>query len=1046
MNSPKKEPENSDPISQTMNRRLIALKTAVAVSIAVLLASCSHHENNDIIKDGFLNPPDSARPGVYWYFMDGNLNREAMTSDLESMKKAGIGYALFLEVNVGVPRGKIDFLSEEWQDLFKHAVKEAERLGIKIVLGSGPGWAGSGGPWVTPAQSMIHLVASDTTVSGPAEFKGNLKVPKPKIPFFGETSLTQTLKQQRDNWYEDVVVLAFPEPVFNRKISGIDEKALYYRAPFTSQPGVLPYIPSYASYQETKGSGINQNEILDLSDKLQPDGRLNWTIPPGKWTILRFVKRNNGAVTRPAPAPGLGFECDKFDTVSLDAHYNAYAGKLITKVQPLKDKTGGGWTMIHIDSWEMGSQNWSSDFREQFKHRRGYDPLPFLPVYTGLIVNNPETSERFLWDMRQTSSELIIENHAGRFKDLGKRNGFRLSIEPYDMNPASDLDLGGVADVPMCEFWSDGFGFNSSFSCIEATSIAHVSGLPVVASEAFTADSPEAWKKYPGNMKNQGDWAFCMGINRFFYHTFAHKPFPDKYRPGMTMGPYGVHWDRGQTWWPMVDSYHKYISRCQFVLSQGKAVADILYLTPEGAPQVFLPPSSALDGTAVMPDKKGYSFDGCSPPFLIKNASVKEGRIVFPGGGSYQIMVLPQVQTMTPELIAKIGSLAKEGATIVGNPPVKSPSLTNYPQCDQLVKKLTDSIWGTEHLKNELIQHKFGLGKIWCGTKLLKNLYMNSSRSDSINLYPDYQTTISLFDKLVINPDFASSGNIRYTHRVLPDRDIYFISNRSNSIVSDTCFFRNGTQNAELWNPVTGEISRIRCFQARNGTTSVPVKLDSFQSFFLVFYHASLSATGKEYYSGNFRNKQTLMTLAGPWNLTFDTIWGGPEKVVFDSLSDWSKRTENGIKYYSGIAVYHKSFDLPEHTELSENDSYFLDLGMLKNLGHIRLNGKDLGILWTAPWQVDITGLLKNRGNILEIEVSNLWINRLIGDEKQPWDGVVNGQWPAWLINGTKRESKRYTFTTHRFYKKDDPLEESGLIGPVTIKMIKRSGNEKISD
>ncbi len=192
-----------------------------------------------------------------------------------------------------------------------------------------------------------------------------------------------------------------------------------------------------------------------------------------------------------------------------------------------------------------------------------------------MIVNSVEISERFLWDIRQTSNELIIENHAVRFKELGRRNGFRLSIEPYDMNPAADLDLGIVADVPMCEFWSDGFGFNSAFSCIEATSIAHVTGAPVVAAEAFTADSHEAWKKYPGNMKNQGDWAFCMGINRFIYHTFAHKPYDDKYRPGMTMGPYGVHWDRGQTWWPMAEAYHKYISRCQYILSQGKPVADI---------------------------------------------------------------------------------------------------------------------------------------------------------------------------------------------------------------------------------------------------------------------------------------------------------------------------------------------------------------------------------------------------------------------------------------------------------------------------------------
>ena len=1038
MNSPLNELKDSDQTWQMMNKTAFILKWVFVISVPALIFSCTKHGTNDYLKQGFLNPPDSAKPGVYWYFMDGNLDREAMTADLESMTKAGIGYVLFLEVNVGIPRGKVDFLSEEWQKLYKHAVREAERLGIRVILGSGPGWAGSGGPWITPALSMIHLVASDTTVSGPAEFNGILPLPEPKKPFFGEGSLTQTLKQQRDNWYEDVVVLAFPTPEVSLKIIQIDEKALYYRAPYTSQPGVLPYLPAPASFQETIGSAIDKSKIIDLSDSLQNDGRLLWKIPDGRWTILRFGKRNNGAVTRPAPAPGLGFECDKFDTASFDAHYNAYIGKLISKVKPKKKKNGGGWTMLHIDSWEMGSQNWSPDFREQFIKRRGYDPVLFLPVYTGSVVNSLEMSERFLWDVRQTSNELIIENHAGRFKELGRRNGFRLSIEPYDMNPASDFDLGSVADVSMCEFWSDGYGFNSAFSCIEASSIAHVTGSPVVAAEAFTAGSTEAWKKYPGDMKNQGDWAFCMGINRLIYHTFAHKPFPDKYRPGMTMGPYGVHWDRGQTWWPMAEGYHNYISRCQYILSQGNAVADILYLTPEGAPQVFLPPQSALEGTEVMPDKRSYSFDGCSPLFLINKASVKEGRIVFPGGGSYRIMVLPQIQTMTPELVTKIGSLIEAGATIVGNPPVKSPSLVNYPKCDEQVKSLANIIWGQGQIPKELTKHEFGLGKIWWGEKLPYNHPLNSAGKDSLCLYPDYQATIALLTGTGLNADFTSSGNIRYAHRSLADRDIYFISNRTVLPVSDTCLFRDGTMNTELWNPVTGEINTVDCYRRLNGSIAVPVKLDAFQSFFVVFYPMQKSENDEITYPEKFQKKQTLFTLEGPWNVSFDTTWGGPAKVVFDSLSDWSERTEDGIRYYSGIAVYTKSFDLPEHAEITENFEYFLDLGKLKNMGRIKLNGKDLGIIWTAPWQVDITDVLKRKGNHLKVEVANLWINRLIGDEVQPWDGVKDGKWPEWLLNGTKRESKRYTFTTHRFYKKDDPLAESGLMGPVSIKIVNK--------
>jgi hypothetical protein len=292
-----------------------------------------------------------------------------------------------------------------------------------------------------------------------------------------------------------------------------------------------------------------------------------------------------------------------------------------------------------------------------------------------------------------TSQELVLENHAERFKELGRRNGFRLSIEPYDMTPTADLDLGAIADVPMCEFWTDGFGFNSAFSCFESTSIAHIQSKPVVAAEAFTADWDEAWKMYPSNMKDQTDWAFAVGINRLVYHTFAHKPYGDHLKPGVQMGPYGVHWDRGQSWWPMVPAYHKYVSRCQFILSQGTAVSDILYLTPEGAPHVFRTPDSALEGTDVLPDKRGYAFDGCSP-IMLMDAHMNNGKIVFPGGASYRILVLPDVETMTPELLEKIASLAKAGALITGTPPSKSPSLVNYPDCDLEVQKLAADLWG----------------------------------------------------------------------------------------------------------------------------------------------------------------------------------------------------------------------------------------------------------------------------------------------------------------------------------------------------------------
>ena len=581
------------------------------------------------LKKGFLNPPDSARPGVYWYFMDGNMSKEAITADLESMKEVGIGNVLFLEVNVGIPRGKVDFLSEEWQGLFTHAVREAERLGITMSLGVGPGWSGSGGPWVSGHESMQHLVSTTVQLTGNNKNPIILPKPEPKKPYFGEGAFTPELKKRWNDFYEDVAVLAFPTPTGDFKITDIDEKALYYRAPYTSAPGTKQFLPSLAKYQELpEKSIIKQNKLINITQYLKADGTLAWKVPPGNWTIMRLGSRNNGAVTRPAPLPGVGFEADKFDTTAINAHMANFTGKLFRKIGiPDKNKQGG-LKMLHMDSWEMGAQNWSPKFREEFAKRRGYDPLPFYPVYAGMVVESLEKSERFLWDLRQTSQELVIENHALHLKKYGQKYNLGFSIEPYDMNPTADMELGAVADVPMCEFWSKGYGFNSSFSCIQAASIAHINGSPVVAAEAFTA-AEDAWRQYPGSMKNQGDWAYATGINKFVYHTFQHQFLNDSLKPGMTMGPYGVHWDRSQTWWPMAEGYHRYVSRCQYTLQQGKTVADILYLTPEGAPHVFRAPASALTGDEFLPDRKAYNFDGCSPSQLL-TASVKDNRIVFP--------------------------------------------------------------------------------------------------------------------------------------------------------------------------------------------------------------------------------------------------------------------------------------------------------------------------------------------------------------------------------------------------------------------------------
>ena len=952
----------------------------------------------------FINPPDSARPGVYWYFMNGNLNGKEMTADLESMKSAGLGNLVFLEVDIEEPPGgPVAFMSPKWQELFVQSVRDAERLGIDITLGIGPGWCGSGGPWVKPEQAMQHLVFSSVELKGPQSYAAILPMPKQR------STEWHTMESP---YYEDISVLAFPsrKPV----IADIDEKALFYRGPYTLRKEVKPYLPTSARYIEPKADGVIQpDEIVELTKHLKPDGTLNWHVPAGDWTIVRMGRRVTGASSRPAPSTAVGLECDKFDAKASEFHLDQYVGKLIEKISPRAKEHG--LTTLHMDSWESGAQNWTPSLLDEFKNRRGYDAKPWLPVYTGRAIQSLEMSERFLWDLRLTGQELILENHAGVVKKYGQKHGLSLSIEPYDMNPAGDLDLGAVADVPMAELWNN--ALESAYSCFESSSIAHVMGRSIVSAESFT--SVDALDAYPWSLKNQGDWAFCVGINRLVFHTFAHQALGDAYKPGITMGPYGVHWHRNQTWWPMVSDYHRYLSRCSELLRQGVHVSDVLYLTPEGTPHIFLPPPSALEGSGRLADKKGYGFDGCSPKILMARAEVKDGRIAFPEGSSYRLMVLPQVETMTPGLLTKIRDLVKAGATIVGAPPLKSPSLMNYPACDDEVQALAKDLWGSTDQQKTAIKRNYGKGVVHWG----------GEPTESAELYPSYDVTAALLQGMGVMEDFTATGPVRYGHRRTGDRDIYFISNRTDAPIKAECRFRVGHGNPQLWDPVSGEQRPLLNFERRDGQTAVPIEFAAFQSFFVVFDEKDilLAKSGE-----NFPAAKRFQELSGAWEVEFDSKWGGPEKVTFDALQDWTVRSEPGIKYYSGIAAYRKKVNL---IQVPTGKTY-LDLGVVNDMARVRLNGKDLGVVWCAPWRIEVTGNMKAGDNLFEIEVANRWANRLIGD-KQPIDtNVRTVQCPPGFLGGKPIKTGRYTYSTHDPYKRDSPLVSSGLLGPVNLTIV----------
>jgi hypothetical protein len=1011
-----------------MNKKSFFKKVLVCGLIAIIFITvCSFRSLDDFsaLETGFVNPPDSVRSGVYWYFLDGNLSAAGMTKDLEAMKEKGVGNVIFLETSQGIPKGKYVYMSEEWRVLFKHAVKECERLGIALSLGTGPGWAGSSGPWVKGELSMKHLVSSSIDVCSTNKATVQtlqLAKPSPRRPFFGEGDfISSEIRQKWENYYEDVAVLAFPARADSlgtemgpENVREIDEKALYYRRPYTSGWGVKQYLAPALS--DTNPTGIDISKMVDLTSLMQPDGSLTWKVPKGKWRVMRFGVRNSGAVTRSAPATAVGFEADKLDSVAMKDHLDNYTGEIFKTIGNRNIDLPGGFKILHIDSWEMGAQNWTQHFREEFIKRRKYDPQPYYPAYTGLVVQNPAVTERFLWDVRQTAQELLLETHAF-IRDYAHRNGLKLAMESYDMTPVCDLELFMLADIPSCEFWSMGyFGFNGSFSAIEASSAAHLTGRSVVPAEAFTV-LDDKYLQHPGSMKNQGDWALSAGVTQFYFHTFPHQSLDDGLKPGVTMGPFGINYHRNQTWWDMSEGYHHYLSRCQLMLQHGRTVADVLYLTPEAAPFVFRAPASALqvNGSDWIPDRRGYNFDGC-PPSMLYKATVTDNKLVFPSGATYRLLVLPRWETMTLPMLTKIRDLVRDGLTVVGLPPSKAPGLTDYPLNDQQIQELAQELWGASDVPEQMTERPFGNGKIIWGSALITKVD---------NLYAPYDITSSVLAQMDIPEDFVTDMSVRYTHRTADNCDIYFVSNRTDQTITGSCNFRITGQSPELWDPITGDKRSLPEFTVNGKYTNVPLQLEPYQSYFVVFTHQ----TGTPLAGKNFPETILVKTLDQPWEVTFDPALGGPGKVTFNQLTDWALHSIEGIKYYSGTAVYQQTFNFTP-----TSGSVFLDLGTVKVMARVWLNGNDLGVRWTAPFRVDITDAVKAGNNELKIEVVNLWPNRLIGDEHQPADGIQNGQWPEWVLNHTARPSSgRVAFTTYHSYAPDAPLLESGLIGPVGI-------------
>jgi hypothetical protein len=892
---------------------------------------------------------------------------------------------------------------------------------------------------------------------------------------------------------------------------------------------------------------VDPARLVDISSKMDANGHVIWDVPAGNWTLLRMGHTSHGVKNHPAPDGGLGLECDKLSREAVDAHFAALMGKVIADVGPLAGKT---LTMTHIDSWETGTQNWTGKFRDEFKARRGYDLLPYLPAITGMVVGSVESTERFLWDFRQTAAELLADNYSGRMEELAKQHGMRLSIEAYGDSLADNATYGARADEPMCEFWRVPKDIDHYSGDIEMPSVAHVYGKQIIGSEAFTSDRDEKWMGYPGDIKPMGDWAFTMGINRFVFHRYAMQPWIDV-KPGMSMGPFGLHYERTETWWDESGPWHEYLARCQYLLQQGLWVADICHVAVERAP-------NGLDiplGPGLLGERPGYNYDAAPAEAVITRFSVRDGRIVLPDGMSYRVLNLPNAQTMTPGLLNKIKQLVADGATVIGPKPLKSPSLSNYPACDAEIKSLADEVWGDCN-GNTVKEHAYGKGRVIWG-----------------------KTADEVLREMNVPQDFTYSDShggpsLLYAHHLLGDTDFYFVANKQKLAVAGTARFRVDGKRPEFWWPETGKTEPVAVYSQENGVTTIPMQLDASQSVFVVFQpqgadrlpvppvasvtldgqqilplpdthpvvviqKASYGPVGDPVHTRDVQAKLQAMfdkdhfamlkvadvaTAAGDpapgivKTLTVDyTVNGEPhtakgidsaviaiggddkpaervaqlgadaaghlqleawkpgayevrsasgnarqvsvgalppsqeipgqwqatfpfqkDDVTFEKLASWTDSPQPDVKYFSGTATYHKSFQMPAGM-LGGGHRLYLDLGDVEVNAEVTLNGKNLGILWKAPYRVEITDAAKEGENALEIKVTNLWPNRQIGDQQLPPDSDRAGDgslksWPQWLVDGKPDPTGRKTFTNWTLWNKDDALVPSGLIGPVMLR------------
>jgi hypothetical protein len=1112
-------------------RKLIAALYVLMTALGI----ASSQNQPDPLKSGFENPPESARPRVWWHWMNGNISKDGIKLDLEWMNRVGIAGFQNFDAALATPQvvdHRIAYMTPEWKDAFKYAITLGNQFGMEEAIAGSPGWSESGGPWVPAPEGMKKYVWSETLVEGGKPFTGTLAHPPSNTGAFQNMGIRVSISASAGTkpipqFYADSVVVAYrkvadevpaaslhpkmtasggspdfamltdgdllhatalpraaagesswiqyefpaPQAIRSVTIAGNDPvgaaaritsrpdrsleasddgqnfkvvaklnggvapehtysfpaaTAKYFRVTFkagppppprdvdfggsgnTARPAVSDYAISelvlhtgarvnlfedkaafssppdlygFATSPVAPTEAIAKSDVIDLTAKMHSGGTLDWTPPAGDWVVLRFGYSLLGITNHPATAEATGLEVDKLDRSFVKKYFDAY-------LDSYKDTVGAdligkrGITYVINDSWEAGSQNWTDNMIDQFKKLRGYDPLPWMPVLAGQVVESAEASDRFLWDFRKTIGDLIAVEHYGQLEETLHERGMGHYGESHESGRAfvaDGMEVKKMNEIPMSAMWTQRpgknliqYGYNADDR--ESASVAHIYGQNVAAAESMTAGTA-AWAWSPATLKPTADQEFLNGINRFVIHESAHQPLIDK-APGLTLGPFGQWFNRNETWAEEAGPWIDYLARNTYLLMQGHFGADLIYFYGEDSNLTAIFANKAPD----VPD--GYGFDYINADGLIHELSASNGRITTPAGMKYQLLGLdPYSRHMSLPVLRAIYKLVKNGAVVAGPKPVNDPSLADD---EAEFRKLTDELFG-----DGTGVRKVGKGTVYAG-KSLDEVF------NALHVAPDFDYT---------KPE--NDTRLLFVHRKLTDGDLYFVDNRNDRNEAVDATFRVTGRTPELWFSETGKTEAVS-YKIADGHTTVPLKLEPWGTVFVVFRKpaktASLTLPKIE--------ETQLATVDGAWDVSFPPDRGAPASVKFDQLSSWSENADAGVKYFSGTGTYTKTIQASADW-FKDGAQLWIDLGDVKNLAEVTVNGKSLGIVWHAPYRVDATAVLKPGANEVSIKVTNAWVNRLIGDQ-QP-------------------DAKKNTFTTVKPYKDNSPLQPSGLLGPVVV-------------